>query len=43
MVCEVRPGEQVRTRGGSCKVEDLIQGPEERLFLIRPPGEMKSV
>ena len=35
MVCEVRPGEQVRTRGGSCKVEDLIQGPEERLFLIR--------
>lgn len=35
MVCEIRPGEQVRTRNGNCKVEDLIQGPEERLVLIR--------
>lgn len=32
---EIEPGEEVKTRDGSCRAEDVIQGPAERLFLIR--------
>ena len=34
-ISEIEPGEEVKTRDGSCRAEDVIQGPAERLFLIR--------